>query len=117
MATLTRPPEKRTRMTFYVKEKEAKRVLGTSPSLSLDKYTGKYSHEIYGDAEVVLTGGELEIKFPNKISLALKHWHYDVFRGYYNYDWYGKTWVNFGMNTDGKIVQFDADGMVYTKKE
>ena len=26
MATLTRPPEKRTRMTFYVKEKEAQRL-------------------------------------------------------------------------------------------
>jgi len=26
MATLTHPPEKRTRMTFYVREKEAKRL-------------------------------------------------------------------------------------------
>lgn len=99
------------------KEKETKRVLGTKPSLPLTGYAGKFTNEVYGDAEIVLNGNDLAIKFPNKISLALKHWNYDVFRGYYNYGWYGKTWITFSQNSDGKISQFEYDGAVYRKKE
>ena len=99
------------------KEKESHRVSGTNPSLSLAQYAGKYTNEIYGDADILLNGNELSIQFPNKISLALKHWHYDVFRGYYNYEWYGKAWVTFSLNADGKAAQFDADGFIYKKKE
>jgi CubicO group peptidase (beta-lactamase class C family) len=97
-------------------EKEAKRVAGTNPSLPLDSLAGKYINEIYGDAEIVANGNELTLKFPNKISLALKHWNYDVFRGYFNYEWYGKAWVTFSLNSDGKIAQFDFDGVIYKKK-
>ena len=98
-------------------DKEAKRVLGTKPSLSIDNYTGKFTNEIYGDAEVSLVNNELTIKFPNNISLALKHWHYDVFQGAFNYEWYGKSWIIFGLNNEGKIAQFDFDGVVYQKKQ
>jgi CubicO group peptidase (beta-lactamase class C family) len=98
------------------KEREAKRVMGTRPGQSLDKYTGMFNHETYGDAEVVLSGDVLTVKFPNNISLALKHWHYDVFQGQFNYDWYGKSWISFGINSEGKINQFDFDGIVYRKK-
>jgi CubicO group peptidase (beta-lactamase class C family) len=98
-------------------EKEAKRVVGTNPSLPLDSLAGKYINEIYGDAEIVANGNELTLKFPNKINLALKHWNYDVFRGYYNYEWYGKAWVTFSLNSDGKIAQFDFDGVIYKKKQ
>jgi len=97
--------------------REAKRVMGTKPSLPLTGYTGKFTNEIYGDAEIVINGNDLMIKFPNKISLSLKHWNYDVFRAYYNYDWYGKTWITFSQSSEGKISQFDYDGAVYRKKE
>lgn len=99
------------------KEKEDKRVLSTKPSLPFDSLVGKYTNEIYGDAEIMKNGNDLTIHFPNKISLALKHWNYDVFRGYFNYEWYGKSWVTFSVNSDGKIAQFDWDGVVYRKKE
>jgi hypothetical protein len=96
--------------------REAKRVMGTKPSLPLTGYTGKFTNEIYGDAEIVLTGNDLTIKFPNKISLLLKHWNYDVFRAYYNYDWYGKTWITFSQSSEGKISQFEYDGCCLSKE-
>lgn len=99
------------------KDKEDKRVMGTNPSLSLTQYSGKFTNEVYGDADIVLNGNALAIQFPNKISLALKHWNYDVFRGYNNYEWYGKAWVTFSISAEGKVTQFDADGIVYIKKE
>ena len=102
---------------YKEKAKEAKRVMGTKPSLPITGYMGKFTNEVYGDAEIVLNGNDLTIKFPNKINLALKHWNYDVFRAYYNYDWYGKTWITFSQNSDGKISQFEYDGAIYRKKE
>jgi len=99
------------------KERESKRVTGTNPSMPLKEYIGKFTNEIYGDAEVTLDGNELHISFPNKVSLALKHWNYDVFMGYFNYEWYGKSLITFSQNAAGKISQFDFDGVVYNRKE
>lgn len=97
------------------KEKEAKRVLQTNPSLPLEAYTGKFTNEIYGDAEIVLSNNQLKIQFPNNVTLTLNHWHYDTFRGVFNYEWYGKSWITFSLNSEGKIAQFDFDGVVYNK--
>lgn len=97
-------------------EKEAKRVMNTKPTVAIENYTGKYSNEIYGEADVLLDKGELKIKFPNNVNLALKHWHYDTFRGYFDYEWYGKSWVGFSLNNDGKVAQFDFDGVVFSRK-
>ena len=85
--------------------------------MPLTGYPGKFTNEIYGDAEIVMNGSDLTIKFPNKISLLLKHWNYDVFRAYYNYDWYGKTWITFSQSPEGKISQFEYGGAVYRRKE
>lgn len=98
------------------KEFEAKRVLNTKPSLALEAYSGTFTNEIYGDAEVSLNNGELQVKFPNNISLKLSHWQYNTFRGLFNYDWYGKSWINFIINTEGKVSQLDFDGVIYQKK-
>ncbi|MBI1780535.1 MAG: serine hydrolase [Sphingobacteriales bacterium] len=98
------------------KDKEAKRVLNTKPSLPLESYTGKFTNETYGDAEIVLNIGVLTVKFPNNISLTLQHWNYDTFRGVYNYDWYGKAYVTYGLNEEGKVRQVDFDGVVYQKQ-
>jgi hypothetical protein len=97
-------------------EKEAKRVLNTKPSQPIEKYTGKYSNEIYGDAEIVLEGNVLKLKFPNNIHLTLNHWHYDVFKGVYDYFWFADSWINFGLNDTGSVDKFDYDGVVYLRK-
>jgi CubicO group peptidase (beta-lactamase class C family) len=97
-------------------DREAKRVMGTHPSLPLDSLTGRYTNEIYGEAEIVRQGEGLLLKFPNNIDLTLQHWNYDVFRGYYHYAWYGKAWVNFSLDAAARVSQFDFDGVVYRKE-
>ncbi|MEN9569430.1 MAG: hypothetical protein RL172_661 [Bacteroidota bacterium] len=95
---------------------EAKRILNTSPSLALQQYAGKYSNPIYGDATIELQDGKLNIRFPNNIYLYLQHWQHNTFRGMYNYEWFGKSYINFLLATSGEIESFDFDGIVYSKQ-
>jgi CubicO group peptidase (beta-lactamase class C family) len=95
------------------KGKEARRVQGTRPSLSLSNYTGNYANEVYGDAHVVLEGDSLRVEFPNNVRLRLQHWDYDTFVGYYDYYWWDREWVQFSLDPNGKITHFEKDGVVY----
>jgi CubicO group peptidase (beta-lactamase class C family) len=96
------------------KEKEALRVPGTHPALPLASYAGKYSNETYGEALLTVKNDTLLMQLPNGIRMTLKHWDYDVFQGVPQYAWWDKSWVKFSLSEDGKIVQFDKDGALYT---
>jgi hypothetical protein len=96
-------------------EEEAKRVMNTHPSLSLTAYAGKSQNEIFGNAEIVLTGDSLLLKYPNNINLQLSHWNFDTFTGKYLYEWYNNSMVQFSLDESGKISQFEMDGMIYKK--
>ena len=61
------------------KKTTPKRIAGTSPSHTMDAYTGEYEHPGYGTVEVKQEGGKLRLRF-NSFDLPLEHWHYDVFR-------------------------------------
>ncbi len=97
------------------KERDSKRVLNAKPSLALAEYTGKYSSDIYGEAEITLKDGSLSIKFPNDNILNLEHWNFDIFKGTFNHFWWDKSNVQFFLNSEGKISHFDIDGMIYKK--
>lgn len=103
------------------KKREAKsdsaRVLNTKPSLELKNYAGNYSNEIYGKATIVLQGDSLMLKFPNDVEVDLSHWNYDTFRGTFKRKWYGKDFVQFGLNEKGAVKDFTFSGMTYTKQE
>lgn len=95
---------------------EAKRVLNTKPSLELKAYAGKYSNEIYSDAEIVNNNDTLMLQFPNHINVQLNHWHYNTFLGKFEYEWYGKTWITFSLNDEGQVASFNFSGIEYSKK-
>ena len=97
------------------KEKDAKRILNTRPSLALAEYAGKYSSDIFGEAEVVLKDSNLYIKYPNNNELKLEHWNFDYFKGTYNHFWWDKAGVQFFLNDEGKVSQFDMDGIIYKR--
>ena len=98
-------------------ETEAKRVLNTNPSLSLKDYTGKYGNEVYGSASIVLQGDSLVLQLPNNLNVDLSHWNYDTFLGKYEQQWNGKDFLQFNLNTLGKVSSFSFSGMTYDKKE
>jgi hypothetical protein len=97
------------------KDNDAKRVLGTKPSLELEDYTGKYSSDIYGEAEIKLEDGSLSIKYPNNNVLKLEHWNYDIFKGSFNNFWWDRSNVQFFLNGEGRVSHFEMDGMRYAK--
>ena len=96
---------------------EAKRVLNTKPSLELKNYAGNYHNEIYGDASIIMQGDSLVLKFPNNFNVDLSHWNYDTFQGKFEHKWYGKSYLSFDLNEEGKVNSFNFLGMEYEKKE
>jgi hypothetical protein len=98
------------------KEDDARRVLGTKPSLALEKYTGKYASDTYGNAEITMKDGQLSIIYPNNNILTLEHWNYDIFRGSFNNFWWDKSSVQFFLDDEGKVSRFEMDGLIYMRQ-
>ncbi|MEK6408637.1 MAG: serine hydrolase [Acidobacteriota bacterium] len=84
------------------KKNEESRVKGTSPTLSLDKYTGPYKDEMYGDAKVTFENGKLVLTTPG-FEGDLEHWNYDTFRVTWRARSLGKALVSFTLNARGKV--------------
>ncbi|NNL29419.1 MAG: serine hydrolase [Gemmatimonadetes bacterium] len=55
------------------------RVAGTSPTLDLESYIGRYSHPAHGDIEVRVHEGRLSVTL-DQFTFWLTHYHYDVFQ-------------------------------------
>jgi len=60
------------------KEREAKRVEGTKPSLALSAYSGDYENPGYGRVQVKAMGEFLTLAWGGH-TIRLQHWHYDTF--------------------------------------
>ncbi|MCT4581597.1 MAG: serine hydrolase [Flavobacteriales bacterium] len=72
--------EDRTKRLDYANEQ--KRVPNTTTTLPLEKYTGMYHSEVYGDVEVKISHDKLVVQF-TKTSIFkgyLTHWHYNTFQ-------------------------------------
>lgn len=106
----------------YKKEKEAAlqrkkeiddaRVPGTSPSLPLEQYTGKYYDSVYDDVEVRLSdNGTLEILFwgdPEMVA-DMEHWHFDTFRASWRNRAMREKFVSFDLGQDGRVRQLNVN--------
>lgn len=100
------------------KEFVAKRILGTTPSVAMKMYAGKYTNELYGDSEIINTNDSLILHFANNINVHLTHWHYNTFLCKIEPEWwFDKSWTTFAFNDKGEVNAFNFYGMVYTRKE
>lgn len=82
----------------------AHRVKDTTPTLSLKRYAGTYTHKAYGTARVAhAANGRLVLHVGPHFTGPLRHWHYNTFRT----DWVDPT-------IDENLVTFTlgADGVV-----
>ncbi|HJS51289.1 MAG TPA: serine hydrolase [Pyrinomonadaceae bacterium] len=84
------------------KKAESERVMGTNPSLALEKYAGTYKNDLYGEVKINNEGGKLNINFGPAFKSDLQHWHYDTFRAQFNGPVASKVLVAFGLNPQGK---------------
>lgn len=86
-------------------------IQGTHPSLNLEKYTGTFFDEMYGDIFVQCRNDELFLEFSHTHSFsgALRHWHYDTFE----VDWIDPMipngFITFILNSKGEVTKFNID--------
>jgi CubicO group peptidase (beta-lactamase class C family) len=76
------------------------------PSLPLDSYVGIYRDDWYGDIDIVMVEGGLEIRFTHTPSLtgSLEHWQYDTFVArWYDRELRADAFVTFSLDPSGAI--------------
>lgn len=66
---------------------------------------------MYGDAEIVFSGGKLSARFGPNYSGTLEHWNYDTFQVIWRDPVMGKSLISFNLNTRGKVETVDLGTM------
>lgn len=109
---LTRVESRKKRDT-RIEDRENARILGTKPSLDLEKYTGTYESDIYGDIKIGLNNGKLTLDFEYSpdLSATLSHWHYDVWKIKWDTEqaWFKFGTVKFNYDNNLNILGIDFD--------
>lgn len=93
------------------KKAEAERVKGTSPSLPLEKYSGRYQSEMYGVVKISVENEKLVARFGPNFTGDLEHWNYDTFRVTWRDRMEGKGIVSFRLNPQGRIESVNIEGI------
>lgn len=94
------------------KAQEASRAKDTKPSLALDAYTGTYTDSLYGDFRVKLENGALIADFgAGNFGGPLEHWQYDTFRAIWRDAQFGRGFITFGLDRDGKVVELRTENL------
>lgn len=92
------------------RELEGARVAGTRPSLAATAYEGTYTSELYGDVRVVLEGGRLVLHYAPEYVADLEHWHFDTFRGTWRERGFGRAFVTFSLDRQGRPARLELEG-------
>lgn len=96
-----------------IADSRSKRVLNTTPSLSLDAYVGTYHTPVYGNIYVKKKGEELVLAFERSAPLTadLSHWHYDTFEMHFRktHPWFTFGTVNFTTNNNQEVTGIEFD--------
>lgn len=88
------------------------RILNTSPSLPLENYVGIYEDKMYGQAEVTMVNGELQMVFlpaKNVFHSPMKHWHYDTFEITWTDPFLPSGYITFNFDSKRNIEGFKID--------
>jgi len=92
--------------------RDASRVLGTHPSLALEKYAGTYAHPAWGDLVVSMASGGLRVAIGPGAdnSGPLEHWNYDTFRVTLGDGRGGSNMLTFQLDPAGNVASVMLDG-------
>lgn len=99
------------------KKREDERAKNTNPSLALEKYAGDYSDQMYGDAKVAFENGKLRANFGPNFRGTLEHWHFDTFRVKWDDEVAGQSFINFKLNSQGKVDMMSMEGLADFKRQ
>jgi len=99
------------------KKQNEERVKDTKPSLALDKYTGTYQDEMYGDVKVAQEeNGKLVARYGPAFTGDLEHWHYDTFQATWRDRTLGKGLITFTLNAQGKVEALKIQNLTDFKR-
>jgi CubicO group peptidase (beta-lactamase class C family) len=96
-------------------ESLAKRVAGTTHTLPLAQYAGVYENPAYGTATITVLDGNLVLQW-SRITTALSHFHYDVFRAESKSDDLDEE-VTFELDAKRDLRGLKLFGEKFTKKQ
>lgn len=98
------------------KDYEAKRVMGTHPTLDIKAYAGTYSDPLYGSVVIAVAGEVLSFNINQFLTAQATCWNYDTFRGPYARKEYGKVTASFSIDELGKISTVTVDGLTFARQ-
>jgi CubicO group peptidase (beta-lactamase class C family) len=92
-------------------KREKNRTQNTQPSLPLEKYTGTYEDQMYGNSKVSIKEGKLYLEMlPSKTFKGeLKHWHYDTFYVDWDEEFLTRGWIKFDLDFNGNVKQMSME--------
>jgi CubicO group peptidase (beta-lactamase class C family) len=97
-------------------KEEGRRVLGTSPSLALDRYVGTYTDPLHGDVVVTRDAGGLRARYGGAFVGPLEHWHYDTFRAKWEAAWRGTALLTFVLDARGQVSRLETMGARFARR-
>lgn len=87
-----------------LRNREAARTKDTTPSLSLDAYTGTYSQDFMGDLRITREGDTMRVYLTDTLKGELEHWQHNSFRLRYDAPRLGFGWLNFQLDSRAQIT-------------
>jgi CubicO group peptidase (beta-lactamase class C family) len=95
----------RARADSSVAAARARRDSLSKSSLPLERYTGQYRDDLYGDATIALEDGRLVLRLSHSPAFTgdLEHWQYDTFVAHWRAPHLEDAYVTFGLKPDGSI--------------
>jgi CubicO group peptidase (beta-lactamase class C family) len=108
----------RTAQQAQAKRIESERKTDTRPSLALESYAGTYADSLYGELKVKLENGSLVADYgAGNFGGTLEHWQYDSFRATWRDAQFGKGFVTFVIDREGKAAEVRVDNLATFKRK
>ena len=99
------------RMLRQGEEKDAQQLAASRkkaarPSLPLNAFTGRYSHDYFGEHTVSLEDAHLALSFSPRLSGDLEHWQDNEFLIHWRDDPFDGDFLTFSIGQDGQVDGF-----------
>jgi CubicO group peptidase (beta-lactamase class C family) len=86
------------------------RVAGTTPSLPVQEYAGRYTNEVFGEVHIEAAGGRLVLHYAPDYTADLEHWHHDTFRANWRRVGFGRAFVTFVLDSRARAASLNLEG-------
>jgi CubicO group peptidase (beta-lactamase class C family) len=106
---LERELEGRERAEARRQKVEDARIAGTSPSLPVDAYAGRYDQDFHGLLEVEASGSDLVVRRGPGLVGDLEHWHHDTFQVRWRDAVMGRSFVVFTVGPEGTVRSVELE--------